>query len=619
MEQALQTAPIGATVILGEDIRASGVLDANEAVRKLGGVAARSDLSGGREASLDLRGFGDTAANNTVVMVDGIRISENEQASARLSAISPDMIERIEIIRGGASVVWGEGATSGVINVITKTGKKMGFHGSVSLGLESFSGRDKRVDLNYNAAQAKLFLQARDYSTDGYRDNSGNANQSLNFGVEVGSNIGFKARFTVFSDELKSRLAGALSLANALANPTQTKFPLDNSTQKEDRKVLALQYREGGLTLGLDLAKRERESTYFEGRSYGDTEYAASGSQTQTSPRISYTKSLGAAVLTTVGGLDYSSWDYKKQTFYSGFLGGNEVSDQKNKGKYIKSELLLASQTRIVAGYRKESISKKYADPLAFSPVSFANEVNLKAWELGVNQTLAAGLDAYVRTASSFRNPNVDDTRYLALPTSLRPQISKDFELGLKYLKAGTSLGVRVFQQKTRDEIAYDNNTFSNTNLDDIRRKGIELEGRTQLNSALGLSGSIQSLSAQFTEGANIGKTPPHVSKLNISARLDYAFTPAHNASLAMVRRSAAVMGNDWSNSCSYKTPAKTTLDALYRYRSGTDAGWVLTAGVDNLTNAKSYSWGYTNAACSAANAYPEPGRSLKVSAKYLF
>ena len=52
IEQALQTAPIGASVILGEDIRASGMLDANEAVRKLGGVAARSDLNGDAKPAL---------------------------------------------------------------------------------------------------------------------------------------------------------------------------------------------------------------------------------------------------------------------------------------------------------------------------------------------------------------------------------------------------------------------------------------------------------------------------------------------------------------------------------------------------------------------------------------
>lgn len=621
MEQALQTAAIGATVILGEDIRAAGVLDANEAVRKLGGVASRSDLNGGREASLDIRGYGDTSSNNTVVTVDGIRISENELASARLSAISPDMIERIEIIRGGASVIWGEGATGGVINVITKAGKKMGLSGSVSLGLESFGGSDKRVDLNLNGEQAKLFIQARDYKTNGYRDNSGNANQAVNLGVEVGSEKGFKARFTIFSDDLSSRLAGSLPLATALATPTTSNSPLDKSTQKEDRKTLALQYREGGLTAAIDLAQRDRASTCFAdyGPIYGDQSSQASGSGTQLSPRVSYVMPLGSSVLTTVAGMDVSKWDYHKKTSYSGSLSNDEVADQKTSAKYLKTDLLLASQTRIVAGYRSEKMTAHYADPIAYpTPVSFAQKNPLSAWELGVNQTLVAGLDAYLRSAKSYRVANVDENRY-TLAGALKPQLSRDFELGLKYSKAGTNAGVRVFQQKTQHEIAYDNHTFSNVNLDNVRRKGLELEASTKIAGGLSFGGSIQALNAQFTSGANLGKTPPHVSKLNASIRGDYAFNAAHSASLSLVRRSSAVLGNDWSNSCSQKTPAKTTLDALYRYRSGTDAGWVLTAGVDNISNAKGYSWAFTNAACSAVNAYPEAARSLKMSAKYLF
>src|SRR5690606_29485902 len=85
--QLLQTAPIGASIITAEQIERAGVMDANEAIRKLGGVASKSDLNNGREHSLDLRGFGDTASQNLVVVVDGIRLSENEIVTARLSAI----------------------------------------------------------------------------------------------------------------------------------------------------------------------------------------------------------------------------------------------------------------------------------------------------------------------------------------------------------------------------------------------------------------------------------------------------------------------------------------------------------------------------------------------------
>jgi iron complex outermembrane recepter protein len=183
LEQALQTAPIGVSVILGVDIRASGVLDANEAVRKLGGVSARSDLNGGREYSLEL-------------------------ASARLSAISPDQIERIEIVRGGSSVMWGEGASGGVIAVTTKKGAvKPGLTGSVQQGFESYGGHDTRLGLQMAASSNVVFTAGlRQYANDGYRQNSAQKQELANFGVQVGEG-GFKAR--VGSNWLKFKLTRA--------------------------------------------------------------------------------------------------------------------------------------------------------------------------------------------------------------------------------------------------------------------------------------------------------------------------------------------------------------------------------------------------------------------------
>jgi iron complex outermembrane receptor protein len=171
-EQAAQTAPVGATVLLGEDIRASGVLDANEAVRKLAGVPSRSG-TGGREYTLDLRGHGEAAQQNLVVVIDGVRITENELANARLSAISPDMIERIEIVRGGASVMWGEGASGGVIQVVTRRGNKAGgLHGSAQVGVESWGTRDARASVEVGGPKLAMDARLRDWRSEGYRANS---------------------------------------------------------------------------------------------------------------------------------------------------------------------------------------------------------------------------------------------------------------------------------------------------------------------------------------------------------------------------------------------------------------------------------------------------------------
>jgi iron complex outermembrane recepter protein len=614
LEQALQSAPVGATVLLGEDIRASGVLDANEAVRKLAGVTARSDFNGGKEASIDLRGFGDTASSNMVVLVDGVRISENELVSARLSAISPDLIERIEITRGGASVVWGEGATAGVINVVTKVGKVPGISGSAQLGLESYGGRDARVALNVAGQGATFFVQGRSYRTDGVRQNSATNNDAVNVGVEVGDDKGLKVRFGFFTENLNARWPGAIPYTDFLTNPKLSNSLKDYGTSEEDRTTVAVQYRAGPWLFGIDLAARERESKAFN-ESFGDQDAIGRSSSTQVSPRISYSDSWGSTAVSAVVGVDKASWDYTRQVSFSGFLGSDETARQTNSATYFKTDFLFPSQTRLVLGARQERVVQDYAEQLAPSASATSNRLN--AWELGVNQTLAKQWDIYARSAKSYRLANVDESRFLTSP--LRPQTAKDIELGLRFNGSGSSAAVRLFRQTTTDEIAYDNPSFSNINLDPVRRTGLELEGRTQIARDWSLSGSLQAIKAVFKSGINEGKTPPHISRLNANVRVAYAINAAHQVEMALQRRGAAVLGNDWSNTCTQKTPARTTLDALYRYRASPDKGWSVSAGIDNLTNAKTFSWAFTNAACSPVNVYPEVGRSVKVNARYQF
>mgnify|MGYP000199181122 FL=1 len=99
--------PQGVTVITAQDIQTSGVTNANEAIRLLGGVIGRIDTSGGRNQTLDLRGFGETAANNVVILIDGVRQNEGDSGSANLAWIPLTSIERIEIVRGSGAALHG--------------------------------------------------------------------------------------------------------------------------------------------------------------------------------------------------------------------------------------------------------------------------------------------------------------------------------------------------------------------------------------------------------------------------------------------------------------------------------------------------------------------------------
>ena len=71
--------------------------------------------------SVDMRGFGVTGGQNTLILLDGRRITDIDLSSVQWSSVPLSSIERIEILRGTGSVLYGDGASAGVINIVTRS------------------------------------------------------------------------------------------------------------------------------------------------------------------------------------------------------------------------------------------------------------------------------------------------------------------------------------------------------------------------------------------------------------------------------------------------------------------------------------------------------------------
>jgi iron complex outermembrane recepter protein len=612
-EQVLQTAPVGATIITRAQIESAGVVDANEAIRKIGGVAGKTDLNGGRNYMLDLRGFGATADNNTVVLVDGIRISENEQAAARLSGISANNIERIEILRGGSSVMWGEGATSGVINIITRADRKAGVSGQIGVGAESYGGRDGAVNLRVGSAsgQSAFDINARSNSSTGYRLNNQSSQDVISMGVSSTEGA-LSARARVENETSNNRFPGALSFTQFAADPRQASATQLNNwgTMKQTRFNTGVDYRFGNWTAIVDVGIKQKSVQSFFNPGPSST---TATKTTQLSPRAVYKGNVGSTALTANVGLDMSKWGYTNDGAYdSSFALTTRTGTQKNRAIYAMTDWLLPSQTRIVAGYRTESIDKTSQDASTAPALASLNN-KLTASELSLNQTVQQGLDVYVRTAKSYRMANIDDYATNNPFVALRPQISNDKELGVKLRQAKSNYTARYFWQNTVDEIAYDPTSFTNTNLAPTKRSGLELQGASELSSAITLSGSLQAMSAIFDGGANAGKHIPLVSERSATARMAYRVDAKQSVETAWRMLGSSYFSGDNSNSCGKKIPSTQMLDALYRWR---ESAFDVSFGVTNLTNKSTYNFAYS---CATGSLYPEAGRALRATLKYNF
>jgi iron complex outermembrane receptor protein len=267
---------------------------------------------------------------------------------------------------------------------------------------------------------------------------------------------------------------------------------------------------------------------------------------------------------------------------------------------------------------RREQVRKGAQDPTAFVPLAYSNSFSLPAWDVAANQTLAPGWDVYARTGKSFRVANVDESRFVN--ATLQPMTARDTELGLKFLRGTNSAAIRVFHQNSVKEIAFDPLNFVNINQDDIARRGVELEGRTQIAKQWDLSGSVQFINAKFDGGPHLGKRVPLVSRTSASTRVGYAITAQHRIEAALQHRSSAPMGGDVSNSCAERAPANTQLDLRYSWREKADGkGWRLSAAVNNLTDRNSFSYGFKGSNCAVIGVYPDTGRTFRLTAGYSF
>ena len=103
------------TVVSGEEL--AGALSAAEALGRVAGVSVSDNGAVGAVQSVNIRG---SAAAQVLVLVDGVRLNDSRQGAPDLSQLPVDNIERIEILRGGTSALYGADAVAGVVNIITK-------------------------------------------------------------------------------------------------------------------------------------------------------------------------------------------------------------------------------------------------------------------------------------------------------------------------------------------------------------------------------------------------------------------------------------------------------------------------------------------------------------------
>ena len=610
--------PIAIQIITADEIRDSSATTVAEALNKLGGVHTRISFVGVPDTPLDLRGFGMTGNENTLVLVNGQRISENEQVAARLSAIPMNAIERIEILRGAGAVLYGGGATGGTINIITRS--PIGTHpsGSISATVGSHRLRDLRGSAEAGSEGWGISINAQHYENDNYRQNNRAEQDAASGELRFGDRDQFIA-LNLGGDSQKARLPGARTENQLASAPREAATPNDYMNTRSPLVTLRGEKRFGEMTLAMDLGHREKAVRFFNDFGFAltsrqDTEVEINSA----SPRLLWATRIGDTQNRLTVGVDWTAWSYANRTL-SAFGNRDEVGAQRNRAVYFRDELALASGTRISIGARKERVDQDQEERLTPVPRTNVNNA-LTAHELALQQDLGLGVTAYGRVGKSFRVGNIDDNRCFFAPCNpmLKPQRSKDREVGVQWHGKGSRFRASLFEIDLDDEIHYNAITFTNMNLAPTRRRGVELEGKLVLGATVDLSGRYARTTARFRSGLYggidvSGHEVPLVPQERMGLLLGWQVMPATRLSVNANHVGRQRYDNDQTNRFR-SMPAFTTADIKLSHEIGF---WRLAAGINNVLDKAYYSYGIVNGTFTSFNAYPEDRRNGYVSAEY--
>lgn len=511
------------TVISGADLRDRGITHVIDALREVPGVALVQSGSFGAATSLYLRGG---EANYTRVLIDGVPVND-PGGSFDFSQLTTEDVERIEIVRGPASVLYGSDAVSGVIQIFTRDGRgpaglsldlRGGNYGTVITNLNVHGGDDDRA---YSVAAGR-------YATDGiYGINNRYLHRFVSGSARLTAGNGVIARLLLryADDEAQTPTdgSGAVVDANALLALERTTLAVQLSREFGDRADVSLQLASHTTNGGFDDAPDGPSDTLGF--------YAFQGLDHVTRRRAELTvnyRAAGASVVT--GGLSIEGQSQNSLT-----QSQSEFGD--DASRFDASRTTRAAFVQVVrAGqWLSWNAGARLDENDAFG--SFGT------YRAGVALTPLAHTRLRAALGTAFREPTFLQnfaTGFARGNPDLEPEESTSAEVGLdqQWWNDRLMFSATWFRQRFRNIIEFtfsppqptDPNYF---NIAKVRSSGVELELRAALSAGLRVDVSHTALTTRvdqpgfdgsatgyFREGARLLRRPDRVASAGLTANV---------------------------------------------------------------------------------------------------
>jgi len=620
---AQETGKIAASVsiITQQDIENSNAHTLSDLLRTQSGLIVRDYYGNGVKVSVDLRGFGETAGSNTLVLVDGRRINEIDLSGVDWTQIPLNMVERIEIVRGAGSVLYGDNAVGGVINIITKTGKEKpqiefeSMGGSFDTNGQGFSFSGAEQGLGY-------FFSSSRYSTHGYRKN--NYYQTNDYSSKLVYNLtdGFLLGLSGGYHEADYGVAGALRESQLNTHSRRDSLFMDDDAGEEDYYVLLeakIKFLDSNqFTLPVSFRRRYMDTYWGTGgwgvnRSLIDTIGIC--------PKLILNSNIFQRSNTITFGLDFYKIDSMMNDFSSsGAKTGDSDVDKKTCGVYLQNELSIFDNLILNLGYRFEKVRYDfdYNDLSGYyTNIDDISKFDERVFKAGLVYNYKDDSKVFMNIAKGFRLPITEEFmryNFFEFPfgryinKELLPQKSLHYELGLVHqFNPGLEVSLTGFLMKVKDEIYLNPLTYNNENYDRTIRRGLELSWDWGLFENLDIFGNYTFTDALFDRGPFDNNQVPAVARHKTSLGLSWKITQKwhFNCLLNYVGRRYFI--SDQANSYP-QMDSYTTVDIKVSYKFS-DA--VIFLGVNNIFNDKYSEYGAISTTFNERGYYPSPERNF--------
>ncbi|MEK6245822.1 MAG: TonB-dependent receptor, partial [Pseudomonadota bacterium] len=592
--------PASTTVISADDIQKSAARTLPELLQEQVGITMK-DFYGNNGAltSIDLRGFGVTGPQNTLIVLDGRRITDIDLSSVQWSAIPLAGIERIEILRGTGAVLYGDGASTGVINIVTRSPLRQGAVLEAFGRAATFNTREGQLYGSHTSGNFGINASVYGFTSDGYRVNNRNQQHNNTAGLRWAfGDTTLDLRAATDSQDLRlpgaRRIQPSIGLNEYVADPRGAQTPLDYASRDGKRASLALGHRLGDaeLSVGLDWRQKDQRSYFDQG---GFPIYRADGLDVSSlTPRLRLPFATGGLRHRLTLGADMHAWRYDSRRSNLPENTARPINQvrvsQDSQALYFQDLIEIARATQVLLGWRSERVryaARDTVDPTV--PGFFFNTaapearetLRQHAWELGLRRAISPAWSVFGRAGRSLRFVNVDeiyenDALFNAQFQILRPQHARTHEVGAEWRRGGHSLRTTVLRTDVTDEIHLDpfSTGIGNTNLPPSRRQGIELDGGWQAAERLRLRFGYAYTDAKFIEGMlagspfaigtnlNVaGKHVPLVPQHKLNAGFAWDISGATQLAGTLSAVSSQFMDNDEPNTLGTKIPRYATVD----------------------------------------------------------